>query len=151
MKWRSRTESPSPSWFIFDNSNSELPTSFNPNGRHSSRNRGFSVDFQLSRFQRGYVNVGYSRNDVTALTDVTIPGFGPPQGGLSIYILNDNYFYVDVGGRIGGKFYADGGYRLTDSSGTFPASDPTGACVPLCPSPVTTPAGWFRLGSLTGD
>lgn len=140
----------SASWFIFDNSNFELPTSFNPGGRHSSRNRGFSVDFQLSRFQRGYLNIGYSRNDVTALTDVTIPGFGPPQGGLSIYILNDNYFYVDVGGRISGKLYADGGYRLTDSSGTFPASDPTGACVPFVPQSCDNTGGLDPLGIFDG-
>ncbi|HKZ53696.1 MAG TPA: hypothetical protein VJ085_10505, partial [Candidatus Acidoferrales bacterium] len=104
-------------------------------GRHSSRNRGGTVDFQLARFERGYLNAGYSRNDITAITDVTFPVSGtpnPPYGaGVFLYLLNENYFYVDAGGRVAGNLYVDAGYRIVDSSGSFPPSDPAGACVPL--------------------
>jgi len=117
------------SWFIFDNQNFKAPTPGNADGRHSSRNRGASFDFQVSRWERGYLDAGYSRNDVTAITDIFLPG-GAGGAGVFIYALNDNYFYVDAGGRVVGKFYVDAGYRMTDSSGSYPPSDPVGACVP---------------------
>lgn len=119
------------SWFIFDNTNSNLPTAFNPDGAHRARNRGFSLDFQLTRFQRGYLNVGYSRNDVTTITDVILPRFGPPNGGVIEYIANDNYVYIDFGGRISGNLYGDAGYRVSFTTGTFPPSDPVGTCTPF--------------------
>jgi hypothetical protein len=103
-------------------------------GRHTSRNRGMSVDFQLARWERGYLDAGYSRNDITAITDVTIPVKASPNPYASTvfaYILNDNYWYIDGGGRVVGKFYMDAGYRLVDSTGSFPPSDPVGACVPF--------------------
>ncbi len=144
------------SWFIFDNQNFKAPipdpavvnlAATNPvrlaceasdftdpgcalPGRHSSRNRGVAFDFQLARFERGYINAGYSRNDQTATTDVTIPA--PPfTAGVFVYELNENYFYVDGGGRVAGKLYVDAGYRIVDSSGSFPPSDPVGACDPF--------------------
>jgi hypothetical protein len=120
------------SWFIFDNQNFINGTAANPDGRHSSRNRGFSFDFQLARFEQGYINAGYSRNDVTAITDVVIPGFSPVflRGGVVEYILDEDYWYVDVGGNVG-NLYIDGGFRYNDSSSTFPPSDPVQSCVPF--------------------
>jgi hypothetical protein len=136
------------SWFIFDTSNFDLPTpnpaerdgfvtapEFLP-GRHSTRNRGFTIDFQLARWERGYFDVGYSRNDLTALTDIFFrtEGGGGPGGGdfyvrpLSEFILNDNYFYFDVGGRIAGNLYGEVGYRLVYDTGTYPSSDPADPC-----------------------
>ncbi|MFQ5664412.1 MAG: hypothetical protein ACE5HL_11335, partial [Terriglobia bacterium] len=107
----------------------------NPNGRHSSRNRGVAVDLQLTRFPRGYLNLGYSRNDVTSRTDVTFFTGFPfiPQGGDAVYIANDNYAYVDFGGRLIQNLYLDAGYRAFFTSGTFPASDPVGVCDPFAP------------------
>lgn len=133
------------SWFIFDNQNFKAPI---PNpaflnsgtlpeelpGRHTSRNRGVTFDFQFSRFERGYLNAGYSRTDITAVTDVTIPVAATPNAyaaGVFAYILNDNYWYIDGGGRVAGKFYMDAGYRLVDSTGSFPPSDPVGVCEPF--------------------
>lgn len=118
------------SWFIFDNQNFKAPTPGNDDGRHSSRNRGASFDLQVARWSRGYFDIGYSRNDITAITDVFLPG-ATGGAGVFTYILNDNYFYVDAGGRVAGNLYLDAGYRLVDSSGSFPPSDPVGACVPF--------------------
>lgn len=139
-------------WFIFDNQNFVNGTPANPDGRHSSRNRGFAVDFQLSRWQRGYVNAGYARNDVTAITDVVIPGFSPVQfrGGASVYVLDDNYWYVDAGGRIAGNLYVDAGYRFTDTSSTFPPSDPVGTCEPLTVQNCDNTGGLEALGIFDG-
>ncbi|MFQ5722843.1 MAG: hypothetical protein ACE5G6_00010 [Terriglobia bacterium] len=134
------------SWFVFENDNFNLPTSVelfgsdldvNPDGRHSFRNRGVAVDLQLTRFQRAYLNLGYSRNDITSRTDVaffngfTFPLGFVPQGGESVYIANDNYAYLDFGGRLVGNLYGDAGYRVLFTTGTFPASDPLGVCDPL--------------------
>jgi hypothetical protein len=136
------------SWFLFDTSNSNLPTR-NPAeidgfvtepelipGQHRTQNLGFAVDFQLARWERGYFDVGYSRNDITTLTDVIYrtEGGGGPGGSdfyhrpVAEYILNDNYFYFDVGGRIAGNLYGEAGYRVVFDTGTFPASDPTDPC-----------------------
>lgn len=116
------------SWFIFDNSNFDLPIAGKTNAAHSARNRGFALDFQLARYQRGYVNLGYARNDYTTSTDVNLPGFGPPQTGVSLYILNSNYAYLDFGGRIAGNLYGDAGYRVVFDTGTFPPSNPIDPC-----------------------
>lgn len=123
------------SWFLFDNSNTNLPTAANPAGRHDTKNRGFALDVQFAPTSRGYVNGGFSRNDFKAVTDVMIPGFGPAasRGGIIFYQLDDNYFYFDVGGRVAGNFYVDAGYRLLDTSGTMPPSDPVQTCVPNVP------------------
>jgi hypothetical protein len=120
------------SWFFFDNENLKAPTPGNADGRHTSRNSGVSFDFQVTRWERGYFDAGYSRNDVSTFTDVNLPGSVAQGGGPGefIYILDDNYFYVDVGGRVAGNLYVDAGYRVTDSSGSFPPSDPAIACIP---------------------
>lgn len=152
------------SWFIFDNQNFDLPI---PNadfvngvvttpetiaGRHSARNRGFSADFQLARFERAYFDIGYSRNDVTTITDVAFyVASRALANGVSLYVLNDNYFYFDVGGRLVGKLYGEAGYRLVDSSGSFPPSDPPDACEPFlvrsCTNLTTLdPIGFFDGG-----
>lgn len=121
------------SWFLFDNSNFHVPTMLDPNGRHSARNHGLTLDLQLTRFDRGYLNVGYSRNDVTTFTNVMFFAGGfpaTPRAGISLYIANENYAYVDFGGRIAGNLYGDAGYRVVFTTGTYPASDPVGNCVP---------------------
>ena len=115
------------SWFLFDNVNP------NPLINSDQENRGYALDFQYFRQERFYVNLGYSRNDINTATDVqffTVRG-APLQTGTSIYVANDNYAYVDLGGRLAGNLYADLGYRLVFNSGTFPASDPVGTCAPF--------------------
>jgi hypothetical protein len=124
------------SWFLFDNSNPNLPTAANPAGRHDTENRGFSVDVQYAPTNRGYINGGFSRNDFQAISDVMVPGFGPAafRGGTTFYQLDDIYYYFDVGGRVFGDLYVDAGYRLLDTSGTMPPSDPVQTCVPNVPA-----------------
>ena len=113
------------SWFLFDSTNP------NPLINSDQENRGYSLDFQFSRFDRGYLNLGYARNDINSVTDIEffIGGGLGLQRATSIYVANDNYAYADFGGRIVGNLYGDAGYRVVFNAGTFPASDPVGACV----------------------
>lgn len=123
----------STSWFLSDNSNSNLPTALNPQGRHRARSRGFTLDLQLTRFSRGYLNAGYRRHDISALTDVLFFVNFVPQAGESVFIANNNYAYIDLGGRLVGNLYADAGYRVVSNTGTFPPSDAVETCDPFVP------------------
>ena len=134
------------SWFTSRNSNSNLPTLLDSDGRHSSRNRGFSFDFQLVRFQRGYLNLGYSRNDITAFTNLLFFANFTLRAGDAVYRANENYAYIDFGSRLVGNLYADAGYRVVANTGTFPASDPVGTCDPLVPGVCDDRTGLDPLG-----
>lgn len=134
------------SWFLFDNSNSDLRAPLDSDGRHNSRNRGTSIDFQLTRFPRGYLNLGYSRNDITAVTSVLFFTDSTLQAGEAVYVANDNYAYVDFGGRLVGTLHVDAGYRVVTNTGTFPPSDPVGACDPFVPGVCDNLTGLEPLG-----
>lgn len=136
------------SWFVFDNTNLDLPiqaSGLDQPGQHSVRNRGVSVDFQFFRFPRGYLNLGYSRNDVTAQSDVLFFPFFTPTIGRSLYVANDNYIYIDFGGRIAGNLWGDAGYRVVTTSGTFPPSDPVRVCDPFVPGSCDNTGGLAPL------
>ena len=128
------------SYFLFDNTNP------NPLINSDQENRGFSLDFQLTRFQRAYLNLGYSRNDVSTSTDVSFFANFAPQTGTSIYVANDNYAYIDFGGRLAGNLHADAGYRVSFITGTFPASDATGICDPFVTGSCVGLTGLAPLG-----
>lgn len=125
-----------------------------PDVDSNQRNRGFSLDFGLTRWQRFYWDIGYSRNDVSSFTDIgrrTGGAFllvdGPTgvdctlSGGVwlrsttlglpcrpSTYIDNNNYAYFDLGGRLVGNLHGEVGYRVFSASGTYAPSDPEGTC-----------------------
>ncbi|MGH9804188.1 MAG: hypothetical protein ACRD4D_03365, partial [Candidatus Acidiferrales bacterium] len=113
------------SWFLFDSDNP------NPLIESLQENRGYALDLQFFRYERGYVNLGYARNDINTETDILFFVANVLRQGTAIYTANDNYAYLDFGGRLFGKLYADAGYRVVFNSGTFPASDPLGTCVPF--------------------
>lgn len=137
------------------------------------RNRGFTLDFALTRWQRFYWDIGYARNDVSSFTDIgrvnfagdfvfvdgftgvdcvfvgTVP-FRNVALGLpcrpSTYIDNNNYAYFDFGGRIVGNLHGELGYRVFTATGTYPPSDPEGTC----PFIFSGPCRPFRTDPVTG-
>jgi len=139
----------SASYFLFD---MRAPA---PNVDSNQRNRGFTLDFSLTRWERFYWDIGYARNDVSSFTDigrrnsagdfVMVDGFtgvdctfvgGVPLRSVafnlpcrpSTYIDNNNYAYVDLGGRIIGNLHGEIGYRVYTATGTYPPSDPEVTC-----------------------
>lgn len=139
----------SASWVQFD---LRAPS---PDVDSNQRNRGFSFDFALTRWQRFYWDIGYSRNDVSSFTDigrrlssgafVLVDGFTGVDCTLvgdtwlrnvalnlpcrpSTYIDNNNYAYFDFGGRLVGNLHGEFGYRVLTATGTYAPSDPEGTC-----------------------
>jgi len=136
------------SYFHFD---LRSPT---PTVDSKQRNRGFTLDFALTRWERFWWDVGYARNDVSSFTNIfreTAGGFVMVDGLLGVdctfvggipfrsvlfnlpcrpstYIDNNNYAYFDLGGRLVKNLYAEGGYRVFTATGTYPPSDPEGTC-----------------------
>jgi hypothetical protein len=127
-----------------------------PDVDSNQRNRGFSVDFALFKWERFYWDIGYSRNDVSSFTQIgrrisatvfrlvdgptgidcldtlvpgqwTVPGYNIPCR-PSTYIDNNNYAYFDLGGRLVRKLHAEIGYRVFTATGTYAPSDPEGDC-----------------------
>lgn len=123
----------SASGFVFDNSNTLLATALDSEGQHRSRNRGAAVDFQWTRLPRGFLNLGYRRNDLSASTSVVFFSAFVLRPGTAVYVVDDNYAYIDFGARLVGKLHAEAGYRVTSLTGVFPPSDPAGGCDPFVP------------------
>ena len=61
-------------------------------------------------------------------------------------MANDNYAYIDLGGRLVGNLHGDVGYRVVTNTGTFPPSDPVGACDPFVPGACDNLTGLEPLG-----
>ncbi len=141
-----------------------------PDVDSNQRNHGVTVDLSLTRWQRFYLDLGYARNDVSAFTDIGRRSSGVfllvdgPTGvdctfvggvwlrqvalGLpcrpSTYIDNNNYAFIDFGGRIAGNLSGEIGYRVFFATGTYLPSDPEAICPNLyfgpCQNYPTDPA-----------
>ncbi|MCI0403504.1 MAG: hypothetical protein L0212_08280 [Acidobacteria bacterium] len=126
-----------------------------PDVDSNQRNRGFTVDFAWTKWERFYFDTGYARNDVSSFTDIgrrtsatvfllvdgptgvnctLVGGVWLRQVALglpcrpSIYIDNNNYAYFDFGARLIGNLHAEAGYRVFFATGTYPPSDPDATC-----------------------
>ncbi|HEX9763752.1 MAG TPA: hypothetical protein VGA39_00580 [Candidatus Acidoferrales bacterium] len=144
-----------------------------PDVDSNQRNRSFTVDFSLTKWQRFYFDTGYARNDVSSFTDIgrrtsatvfllvdgptgvnctLVGGAWLRQVALglpcrpSTYIDNNNYAYFDFGGRLIGNLYAEAGYRVFFATGTYPPSDP----VATCPNVLFGPCESFPINPFTG-
>jgi len=99
------------SYFLFDFQN---PYAFISSDQE---NRGFSIDFALNRSARWYWNLGYSRNDINALSDASFFVFSASRTGVSALSTNDNYFYADLGSHIYKGLHVELGYRGFSNTG----------------------------------
>lgn len=127
-----------------------------PDVDSNQHNRGFTVDFALTKWERFYWDIGYSRNDVNSFTQIgrrvsatvfalvdgptgidcsgtlvpgqwTVPGYNI-RCRPSTYIDNSNYAYFDLGGRLVQRLSGEIGYRIFTATGTYAPSDPEGIC-----------------------
>ncbi|RMG45348.1 MAG: hypothetical protein D6723_18470 [Acidobacteria bacterium] len=90
----------------------------NPFVDNVQRNRIFNISSSWFPHPRFGLDVGYTRSDISSVTDIVNPR--TMETGRSVYIANDNVVDADLNVSPFAAFRMSIGYSLINSQGTFP-------------------------------